>query len=72
MYRPWSDWRARYFASAEGLVKADEETPDEDVARRDLVRGLLRMSLLPRLRYLLEVRPRPLSSQRLCARQRWP
>lgn len=44
-----------YFASAEGLVKADEETPDEDVARRDLVRGLLRMSLLPRLRYLLEV-----------------
>ncbi len=74
MYRPWSDWRARYFASAEGLVKTDEETPDEDVARRDLVRGLLRMNLLPRLRYLLEVRTlsSPLSSQRLCARQRWP
>jgi hypothetical protein len=69
VYRPWSDWRARYFASAEGLVKADEETPDEDVARRDLVRGLLRMNLLPRLRYLLEVRTlsSPLLATPLCA-----
>jgi hypothetical protein len=45
----------RHFASSEGLIKADEETSDEEVARADLVRGLLRMNLLSRLRYLLEV-----------------
>ncbi|CAL8286949.1 unnamed protein product [Lota lota] len=38
----------------------EERKNDHDVARQDVVKGLLRMKLLPRLRYILEVvRPSP-------------
>lgn len=38
----------------------EEKKTDHDVARDDVVKGLLRMKLLPRLRYILEVvRPSP-------------
>ncbi|XP_054653538.1 RNA polymerase II-associated protein 1 isoform X2 [Dunckerocampus dactyliophorus] len=38
----------------------EERKTDHDVARHDVVKGLLRMKLLPRLRYILEVvRPSP-------------
>ncbi|XP_045917703.1 RNA polymerase II-associated protein 1 isoform X2 [Micropterus dolomieu] len=38
----------------------EERKSDHDVARKDVVKGLLRMKLLPRLRYILEVvRPSP-------------
>ncbi|XP_064193021.1 RNA polymerase II-associated protein 1 isoform X2 [Anguilla rostrata] len=52
----------------EGLDEVMKETPkekeerktDHDVARDDVIKGLLRMKLLPRLRYILEVlRPSP-------------
>ncbi|XP_077587918.1 RNA polymerase II-associated protein 1 isoform X2 [Stigmatopora nigra] len=52
----------------EGLDESLKETPkereerktDHDVALQDVVKGLLRMKLLPRLRYILEVvRPSP-------------
>nr|XP_020446761.1 RNA polymerase II-associated protein 1 [Monopterus albus]XP_020446762.1 RNA polymerase II-associated protein 1 [Monopterus albus]XP_020446763.1 RNA polymerase II-associated protein 1 [Monopterus albus] len=52
----------------EGLDASMKETPkekeekksDHDVARQDVVKGLLKMKLLPRLRYILEVvRPSP-------------
>ncbi|XP_043999307.1 RNA polymerase II-associated protein 1 [Gambusia affinis] len=52
----------------EGLDESMRETPKEkeerksdyDVARQDVIKGLLRMKLLPRLRYILEVvRPSP-------------
>ncbi|KAJ8353581.1 hypothetical protein SKAU_G00211480 [Synaphobranchus kaupii] len=47
----------------EGLDEVMKETPkekeerkaDHDVAREDVIKGLLRMNLLPRLRYILEV-----------------
>uniref|UniRef100_A0AAY4C649 RNA polymerase II associated protein 1 n=1 Tax=Denticeps clupeoides TaxID=299321 RepID=A0AAY4C649_9TELE len=38
----------------------EERKSDHDVARQDMVKGLLKMKLLPRLRYILEVvRPSP-------------
>uniref|UniRef100_A0A8P4K9G2 RNA polymerase II associated protein 1 n=1 Tax=Dicentrarchus labrax TaxID=13489 RepID=A0A8P4K9G2_DICLA len=38
----------------------EERKSDHDVARQDVVKGLLKMKLLPRLRYILEVvRPSP-------------
>ncbi|XP_062863836.1 RNA polymerase II-associated protein 1 isoform X2 [Trichomycterus rosablanca] len=38
----------------------EEKKPDHDVARQDVVKGLLRMQFLQRLRYILEVvRPAP-------------
>lgn len=38
----------------------EERKTDHDVARQDVVKGLLKMKLLPRLRYILEVvRPSP-------------
>ncbi|KAJ8291132.1 hypothetical protein GJAV_G00021740 [Gymnothorax javanicus] len=38
----------------------EERKTDHDVAREDVIKGLLRMKLLPRLRYILEiVRPAP-------------
>ncbi|XP_036981275.1 RNA polymerase II-associated protein 1 [Acanthopagrus latus] len=52
----------------EGLPEYMRDTPkekeerksDHDVARQDVVKGLLKMKLLPRLRYILEVvRPSP-------------
>uniref|UniRef100_A0A3B5LH26 RNA polymerase II associated protein 1 n=1 Tax=Xiphophorus couchianus TaxID=32473 RepID=A0A3B5LH26_9TELE len=52
----------------EGLEESMRETAEEkeerksdyDVARQDVIKGLLRMKLLPRLRYILEVvRPSP-------------
>ncbi|XP_023684200.1 RNA polymerase II-associated protein 1 isoform X1 [Paramormyrops kingsleyae] len=44
----------------ETAKKKEEEKPDHDVAQADIVKGLLKMKLLPRLRYILEVvRPPP-------------
>ncbi|XP_006643123.2 RNA polymerase II-associated protein 1 [Lepisosteus oculatus] len=44
----------------ETAEKKEEEKPDHDVARVDVVKGLLKMKLLGRLRYILEVvRPAP-------------
>ncbi|KAM9787548.1 RNA polymerase II-associated protein 1 isoform 1-T2 [Syngnathus typhle] len=44
----------------ETAKEREERKPDHDVARQDVVKGLLRMKLLPRLRYILEVvRPSP-------------
>ncbi|KAM4724234.1 RNA polymerase II-associated protein 1 [Anableps anableps] len=44
----------------ETAKEKEERKSDYDVARQDVVKGLLRMKLLPRLRYILEVvRPSP-------------
>uniref|UniRef100_A0A8C7KZJ3 RNA polymerase II associated protein 1 n=1 Tax=Oncorhynchus kisutch TaxID=8019 RepID=A0A8C7KZJ3_ONCKI len=44
----------------ETAQEKEEKKTDHDVARNDVVKGLLRMKLLPRLRYILEViRPSP-------------
>ncbi|XP_061824367.1 RNA polymerase II-associated protein 1 [Nerophis lumbriciformis] len=44
----------------ETAKEKEERKTDYDVARQDIVKGLLRMKLLPRLRYILEVvRPSP-------------
>ncbi|XP_061699391.1 RNA polymerase II-associated protein 1 [Syngnathoides biaculeatus] len=44
----------------ETVKEREERKTDHDVARQDVVKGLLRMKLLPRLRYVLEVvRPSP-------------
>uniref|UniRef100_A0A673Z478 RNA polymerase II associated protein 1 n=1 Tax=Salmo trutta TaxID=8032 RepID=A0A673Z478_SALTR len=44
----------------ETAQEKEEKKTDHDVARKDVVKGLLRMKLLPRLRYILEViRPSP-------------
>ncbi|XP_077395046.1 RNA polymerase II-associated protein 1 isoform X2 [Festucalex cinctus] len=44
----------------ETAKEREERKTDHDVARQDVVKGLLRMKLLPRLRYILEVvRPSP-------------
>ncbi|CAJ1073547.1 RNA polymerase II-associated protein 1 [Xyrichtys novacula] len=44
----------------ETAKEKEEKKSDHDVARQDVVKGLLRMKLLPRLRYILEVvRPSP-------------
>ncbi|XP_061897618.1 RNA polymerase II-associated protein 1 [Entelurus aequoreus] len=44
----------------ETAKEKEEKKTDYDVARQDIVKGLLRMKLLPRLRYILEVvRPSP-------------
>ncbi|CAB1335008.1 unnamed protein product [Coregonus sp. 'balchen'] len=44
----------------ETAQEKEEKKTDHDVARDDVVKGLLRMKLLPRLRYILEViRPSP-------------
>ncbi|XP_056151875.1 RNA polymerase II-associated protein 1 [Lampris incognitus] len=44
----------------ETAKEKEERKTDHDVARQDVVKGLLRMKLLPRLRYILEVvRPTP-------------
>ncbi|XP_010877402.4 RNA polymerase II-associated protein 1 isoform X1 [Esox lucius] len=44
----------------ETAEEKEEKKTDHDVARHDVVKGVLRMKLLPRLRYILEVvRPSP-------------
>ncbi|KAK9533712.1 hypothetical protein VZT92_008813 [Zoarces viviparus] len=44
----------------ETAKEKEERKSDHDVARQDVVKGLLKMKLLPRLRYILEVfRPSP-------------
>uniref|UniRef100_A0A4W6FF74 RNA polymerase II associated protein 1 n=1 Tax=Lates calcarifer TaxID=8187 RepID=A0A4W6FF74_LATCA len=44
----------------ETAKEKEERRSDHDVARQDVVKGLLKMKLLPRLRYILEVfRPSP-------------
>ncbi|XP_068195704.1 RNA polymerase II-associated protein 1 isoform X2 [Antennarius striatus] len=44
----------------ETTKEKEERKSDHDVARQDVVKGLLKMKLLPRLRYILEVvRPSP-------------
>ncbi|MED6243231.1 hypothetical protein ATANTOWER_016921 [Ataeniobius toweri] len=44
----------------ETAMEKEERKSDYDVARQDVVKGLLKMKLLPRLRYVLEVvRPSP-------------
>ncbi|KAA8582160.1 hypothetical protein FQN60_008900 [Etheostoma spectabile] len=44
----------------ETAKEKEEKKSDHDVARQDVVKGLLKMKLLPRLRYILEVvRPSP-------------
>ncbi|XP_039992722.1 RNA polymerase II-associated protein 1 [Xiphias gladius] len=44
----------------ETAKEKEERKSDHDVARRDVLKGLLKMKLLPRLRYILEVfRPSP-------------
>uniref|UniRef100_A0A8C8CET4 RNA polymerase II associated protein 1 n=1 Tax=Oncorhynchus tshawytscha TaxID=74940 RepID=A0A8C8CET4_ONCTS len=44
----------------ETAQEKEEKKTDHDVARNDVIKGLLRMKLLPRLRYILEViRPSP-------------
>ncbi|KAM9709096.1 RNA polymerase II-associated protein 1 [Menidia menidia] len=44
----------------ETAKEKEEKKNDHEVARQDVVKGLLRMKLLPRLRYILEVvRPSP-------------
>ncbi|XP_056249486.1 RNA polymerase II-associated protein 1 [Seriola aureovittata] len=44
----------------ETAKEREERKSDHDVARQDVVKGLLKMKLLPRLRYILEVfRPSP-------------
>lgn len=44
----------------ETVQEKEEKKSDQDVARQDVVKGLLRMKVLPRLRYILEVvRPSP-------------
>ncbi|XP_070776192.1 RNA polymerase II-associated protein 1 [Enoplosus armatus] len=44
----------------ETAKEKEERKTDHDVARQDVVKGLLKMKLLPRLRYILEVvRPSP-------------
>lgn len=44
----------------ETAQEKEEKKSDQDVARQDVVKGLLRMKVLPRLRYILEVvRPSP-------------
>ncbi|XP_070836075.1 RNA polymerase II-associated protein 1 [Chaetodon trifascialis] len=44
----------------ETAEEKEERKSDHDVSRRDVVKGLLKMKLLPRLRYILEVvRPSP-------------
>uniref|UniRef100_A0A087XIT2 RNA polymerase II associated protein 1 n=1 Tax=Poecilia formosa TaxID=48698 RepID=A0A087XIT2_POEFO len=48
----------------ETAKEKEERKSDYDVARQDVVKGLLRMKLLPRLRYILEVvRPSPRAVQ---------
>ncbi|XP_034530828.1 RNA polymerase II-associated protein 1 [Notolabrus celidotus] len=48
----------------ETAKEKEEKKSDHDVASQDVVKGLLRMKLLPRLRYILEVvRPSPLVVQ---------
>ncbi|XP_018583220.2 RNA polymerase II-associated protein 1 isoform X1 [Scleropages formosus] len=47
-------------ALKETAKEKEEKKSDHDVARNDVIKGLLRMKLLPRLRYILEVlRPPP-------------
>ncbi|XP_043929765.1 RNA polymerase II-associated protein 1 isoform X2 [Protopterus annectens] len=47
--------------SEEGKALKESEKPDADVAQTDLIKGLLKMNILKRLRYILEVaRPVPL------------
>uniref|UniRef100_A0A673CAH8 RNA polymerase II associated protein 1 n=1 Tax=Sphaeramia orbicularis TaxID=375764 RepID=A0A673CAH8_9TELE len=42
------------------VKEKEERKSDHDVARQDVIKGLLKMKLLPRLRYILEVvRPSP-------------
>ncbi|XP_040917372.1 RNA polymerase II-associated protein 1 [Toxotes jaculatrix] len=44
----------------ETAKEKEERKSDHDVARQDVIKGLLKMKLLPRLRYILEVlRPSP-------------
>ncbi|XP_028252000.1 RNA polymerase II-associated protein 1 isoform X2 [Parambassis ranga] len=44
----------------ETAKEKEERKSDHDVARQDIIKGLLKMKLLPRLRYILEVvRPSP-------------
>nr|XP_046269067.1 RNA polymerase II-associated protein 1 isoform X2 [Scatophagus argus] len=48
----------------ENAKEKEEKKSDHDVSRQDVVKGLLKMKLLPRLRYILEVvRPSPRAVQ---------
>lgn len=50
----------------ETAQEKEEKKSDHDVASQDVVKGLLRMKLLPRLRYILEVvRPSPRAVQEI-------
>ena len=54
--------RGEAHPTGEILEEGDEEEPfecDEDIAQEDLVSGWIRMGLLPRLRYILEVQKSP-------------